>query len=167
VSRDDFIFENLAYTRFGDEAFWATVFDSIFDEDHNGKIDFQELILGLSLFHHSTDSDDKLSWIFNSIDVNKDGFLSLVEVERIVLFISKLNKRSSLPPLLINSDELFGILDRDKDGKVSLKEFKAGIGKNPMLAKHLDISFVLQNSLEHVASSPGTPVMSHKPIQLS
>jgi len=162
VTREDFIYENLAYTRFGDEIFWGNVFDSIFDEDRNGKIDFNELIIGLSFFHHSNNVEDKLTWIFNAIDENKDGYLSKDEVTRIVQFITKLNKRTNLPPLVLNAEELFGILDKDKDGKVTLMEFQTTLSHNSLLAKNLDFSYVLKSSLENVALNSPSPVMQRK-----
>eukprot|EP01112_Ceratiomyxa_fruticulosa_P008523 TRINITY_DN220_c0_g1_i1.p1 TRINITY_DN220_c0_g1~~TRINITY_DN220_c0_g1_i1.p1 ORF type:complete len:203 (+),score=32.78 TRINITY_DN220_c0_g1_i1:1089-1697(+) len=149
ITREDFIFENLGFTRFADEAFWGNIFD-ILDENHSGTINFSEWVVTLSSLSTSH-IDKKLDWIFDSIDINKDGFLSIEEVEKVV---NSLNRFYSVGHAKVSTQEIFATLDTHKTGKIMRQEFQEGLSKNIHLIKSLDLSYIVSESLKHLTHPP-------------
>eukprot|EP01113_Clastostelium_recurvatum_P026028 TRINITY_DN3125_c0_g1_i2.p1 TRINITY_DN3125_c0_g1~~TRINITY_DN3125_c0_g1_i2.p1 ORF type:complete len:198 (-),score=55.16 TRINITY_DN3125_c0_g1_i2:63-656(-) len=144
ISRQDFVFENLGYTRFGDEAFWNNVFELI-DTNRQGTISFDEWAIALSCLSTSN-FDEKIEWIFNSIDSNEDGYLTIDEIDRIVRFLDRVPGHGK-----VTTQEVFATLDRSKDGRLTLVEFREGLEKAPSLIRDLDVSNIIKNSLKHLA----------------
>eukprot|EP01100_Stratorugosa_tubuloviscum_P013342 TRINITY_DN662_c0_g2_i5.p1 TRINITY_DN662_c0_g2~~TRINITY_DN662_c0_g2_i5.p1 ORF type:complete len:229 (-),score=92.86 TRINITY_DN662_c0_g2_i5:4-690(-) len=60
-----------------------SIYFNLFDSDHNGKIDIQELIVGLAVF--STGNKElKIRLAFKAFDINNDGCLSRGEITRMI-----------------------------------------------------------------------------------
>ena len=77
-------------------------FFSKFDANNDGKIDLQEFLVGFSVSTQSS-SDEKIRWIFNIYDKNRDGHISKMEMQdilkvrsTIITFFYKNNKKTRL-----------------------------------------------------------------------
>ena len=82
LSREDFV---RVYNKLfcGDAtAFAEHVFRS-FDKDRNGMVDFKEFVLGLYL-SGCTDQEKKWDWAFSVYDVDGDGYITRMEMARII-----------------------------------------------------------------------------------
>lgn len=120
---------------FGEQC--GQMFD-LFDIDHNGVIDMMELMYGLSALCAGSD-DEKLQTVFDGLDENGDGYLSLEELHgfllsvfRVVLSPAAIHKMNSMGVTVESIEELasstaeecFSEADLNRDGKVSVSEFK-------------------------------------------
>eukprot|EP01100_Stratorugosa_tubuloviscum_P013339 TRINITY_DN662_c0_g2_i1.p1 TRINITY_DN662_c0_g2~~TRINITY_DN662_c0_g2_i1.p1 ORF type:complete len:230 (-),score=95.05 TRINITY_DN662_c0_g2_i1:74-763(-) len=56
-----------------------SIYFNLFDSDHNGKIDIQELITGLAVLS-TGDSELKARLTFKAFDINNDGYLTKDEI---------------------------------------------------------------------------------------
>ena len=54
-----------------------------FDTNHDGRIDFRELVIALGIARRGSD-EEKLRWMFSLYDINRNGFISK-DVMRTVL----------------------------------------------------------------------------------
>jgi len=112
---------------------------SIFDRDGNGVVDLMELISGMSLLCGGSD-DEKIEAVFNAFDEDQDGFISLNEmfkfmtsVFRVGLTPQLLSAINSMGATVASPEELASVtalqcfreVDLNKDGKLSVDEFKA------------------------------------------
>eukprot|EP00835_Amoeboradix_gromovi_P004853 NODE_408_length_9221_cov_0.216400.p5 type:complete len:195 gc:universal NODE_408_length_9221_cov_0.216400:3919-3335(-) len=94
----------------------------IFDSDGNGDVDFQEFVRGLNVFSAFGKKDDKLKFLFQVYDIDKDGFISNTELFAVL----KMMVGSNLNPEQLQQivDKTILESDKDKDGKISFQEFK-------------------------------------------
>jgi len=65
---------------FSDDEFSATLFD-LFDTDKSGKLDFEEVVKGVSVVCKG-DLKDKAALVFDSFDLNKDNVLNRDEMKK-------------------------------------------------------------------------------------
>eukprot|EP00727_Mastigamoeba_balamuthi_P003736 m51a1_g1336 hypothetical protein (681) ;mRNA; r:309630-312565 len=85
----------------------------LFDSDGDSKLDFRELMVGLSMLANGS-TEDKLQLMFKAYDTEKQGYLS----EQV--------------------DTLFGNLDIKGDGYLSFEDFKKVVHLRPELLSYLD-----------------------------
>ena len=52
------------------------VFDT-FDQDSHGRVSFRSFLLGMSVLSRGN-TDEKLRWIFNLYDIDKNGYITQV-----------------------------------------------------------------------------------------
>jgi Ca2+-binding EF-hand superfamily protein len=95
----------------------------VFDEDHNGSMDFSEYMLATNCAN-LTSKEDKLAWIFNVFDEDAGGFIDAEEVEKIVVSLFKMAgtelEQEVVYACVKNIQEA---VDVDGDGEISKEEF--------------------------------------------
>ncbi|KAL5021704.1 hypothetical protein ScPMuIL_000859, partial [Solemya velum] len=101
-----------------------------FDLDKNGRVDFREFLIGLSVVS-SLDIEKKLKWSFNMYDIDGNGYISqdeMIEILRAVLQMNMLTDHHSgnveTPEEM--ADKLFKKMDKNNDNQISWEEFKSG-----------------------------------------
>ena len=58
------------------ERYAGYVFDT-FDQDSHGRVSFRSFLLGMSVLSRGN-TDEKLRWIFNLYDIDKNGYITQV-----------------------------------------------------------------------------------------
>ncbi|CAF3529426.1 unnamed protein product [Rotaria sordida] len=99
------------------------------DRTNLGYIRFEDLIATLSILIHGS-VKDRLSWIFDLYDLNKDGMLTKSELSQIVASIfqlmvpvGKLNFTSIAIAIEERTDHLFQNWDRSRTGFINKEDF--------------------------------------------
>uniref|UniRef100_A0A7S1KQU8 EF-hand domain-containing protein n=1 Tax=Percolomonas cosmopolitus TaxID=63605 RepID=A0A7S1KQU8_9EUKA len=98
---------------------------SMFDEDQDGTVDFQEFIGLFNIFKASngdTTSKDKLEVLFKVYDIDNDGFISNGELFLVLKMMVGNNLSDEQLQQIVDKTILEG--DLDGDGKISFEEFK-------------------------------------------
>lgn len=114
-----------------EEQFCAAVFE-VFDSDGNGTIDFPEFLIAFWV-RAKGNVREKLTWLFDIYDCDKSGFITLIELEKMMKLV--LNMKSIKEDPREISKRIMNALDRSRDGKISKHEFIAGCTKdNNMLS---------------------------------
>ncbi|CAF3928239.1 unnamed protein product [Rotaria sp. Silwood2] len=106
----------------------AFVFRNI-DRSNFGYIRFEDLIVTLSTLIHGS-VEDRLGWIFDLYDINKDGMLTKMELSQIVASIfqliipvCKLNFTAVSNAIEERTDQLFQNWDTHRNGFVNKEDF--------------------------------------------
>ncbi|EPY52651.1 neuronal calcium sensor Ncs1-like protein [Schizosaccharomyces cryophilus OY26] len=128
---------------FGDPTAFAEYVFNVFDTDKNGTIDFKEFICALSVTSRGA-LDDKLVWAFQLYDLDNNGLISYNEMLQIVDAIYKmvgsmvkLPEDEDTPEKRVN--KIFSMMDKNKDGQLTLDEFREGSKKDPTIVSALSL----------------------------
>ncbi|CAN7984110.1 unnamed protein product [Ixodes hexagonus] len=115
-----------------------------FDANQDGTIDFREFMCYLNVTSRGT-LDQKLTWAFTMFDVDADGF---IQKEEMVKMLTAIYKAIGYEPTGSPQDEakkpereterMFRLMDKNRDGKLSLEEFLEGVKKEPFLASLIE-----------------------------
>ncbi|KAJ3053228.1 hypothetical protein HDU79_009849 [Rhizoclosmatium sp. JEL0117] len=115
----------------------------LFDVDKNGFIDFKEFVSAVSVSTKGTEVE-KLQWAFTLYDVNGDGYVTRDEMIQVVTAIYtmvgpavKHAVDEDTPEKRV--DKLFGMMDMDGDGKLSLQDFVKGAQNDPTTMEALAV----------------------------
>ena len=112
-----------------------------FDTNGDNEVDFREFMVSLSVTSRGT-IEQKLEWAFNVYDINGDGFITQNEMLEILSAMHNMTGNTESGIKNVNTtkvviDDIFKQLDKDKDGKISMKEFVEGSGTNPIIISRL------------------------------
>jgi Ca2+-binding EF-hand superfamily protein len=81
----------------GDCANYAHYVFTTIDQNCDGIVNFEDFLLGLSILSRGS-VDEKLRWIFNLYDINRDGKITKDELEQIVTSVYDLMGKYTDPP---------------------------------------------------------------------
>ncbi|KAJ7994718.1 hypothetical protein DPEC_G00252390 [Dallia pectoralis] len=123
-------------------AYMENVFRS-FDENQDNTIDFMEFVAAVHLVLRGK-LEDRLKWSFKVFDRDRNGCLDRNEVKHVVHIIYKIKGHGSKPGSENmtpdqTTDRIFELVDKNKDGQISLEEFMDGAQKDPWLLDQLSL----------------------------
>ncbi|XP_028401596.1 neuron-specific calcium-binding protein hippocalcin-like [Dendronephthya gigantea] len=134
-------FENMYQSFFpkGDAREFADHIFRTFDGNSDGKIDFREFMVSLSVTTRGS-ADQKLEWAFKVYDVDGNGFITRKEMQLIVHSVEKvLNQNSRAYDMSDKRTErIFKNFDKNQDGVLSLNEFSEAAKLDPTLSLMLN-----------------------------
>lgn len=151
-----------------DDVFLKRLF-AAFGGNEDKSIDFSEFVDGLSIFIKGT-PEEKLKLSFKLYDLDKDGYISKEELEKVMLQLSQvLSKNEDQSEEIQNAiDFMFQDFDLDGDGKLSFNEYKLSAIKEPLVADFIE-GFLDQHNLSQkpkILSRPAS-VASEKSLKAS
>lgn len=97
----------------------------IFDKDGGGDVDFEEFIMGLSIFSSKATDDAKLEFAFKVYDIDRDGLISNGELFLVLKMMVGNNLKDEELQQIV--DKTLQQNDKDGDGKLSFEEFKSAV----------------------------------------
>jgi Ca2+-binding EF-hand superfamily protein len=107
----------------------------LFDKNGYGVITFQEYCMGLALFMKS-ELKERVYGVFMMFDLDKDGFISKEELRFMVEWqFRSMGFTNNETMVQISVAMAFDEYDKDKDGKLSLREFDTVVKKQPFFLK--------------------------------
>jgi len=121
----------------GDASAFAENTFRVFDHNKDGKIDFREFIIGLSMSSRGS-FEDKMKWIFQLYDTNNNGYISKDEMLVIVRSIHEMSSgMSDESAVQRHVDKIYKKADADDDGQLSLDDFLTLARGDPAMSKVL------------------------------
>ncbi|KAI8384381.1 uncharacterized protein BYT42DRAFT_562303 [Radiomyces spectabilis] len=127
-----------------------------FDVDNNNSIEFSEFVDGLSVFMKGS-PEEKLALSFKLYDVNRDGYLTRGELERVMLQLattcSEEDQTNDIKGMIAR---MFEDLDVDGDGRLSFEEYKLSAMKEPLVVDFLE-QFLAEHNLSSNPPMPSRP----------
>lgn len=113
---------------------------SIFDEDLDGNVDFQEFIDLLNVFksNDKSSSQNKLEIAFRIYDIDNDGYISNGELFLVLKMMVGNNLTDEQLQQVV--DKTIIEADKDGDGKISFEEFKSIVKAQSDLGEKMRIN---------------------------
>ena len=134
----------------GDASGFAEHVFSTFDANGDHSIDFKEFLCAMSITSRGK-TDEKLEWVFNMYDMDRDGFITQREMLGIITSMSKMVGVIKKMPddefimkmpddefVISRMKKIFRQMDTDRNGQVSLHEFIEGARDDPDFCKLAD-----------------------------
>ena len=98
----------------------------VLDADHDGKISKDDLRMFYAGFSSNGADDDFIGSMMSVADLNKDGFVEYDEFERVLDGASEKKKSSSSTRSSSGvMEDVFKVMDKDGDGKLSVDDLKS------------------------------------------
>ncbi|KAI5579494.1 hypothetical protein BDE02_08G092700 [Populus trichocarpa] len=98
----------------------------VLDADHDGKISKDDLRMFYAGFSSNGADDDFIGSMMSVADFNKDGFVEYDEFERVLDGASEKKKSSSSTRSSSGvMEDVFKVMDKDGDGKLSVDDLKS------------------------------------------
>ena len=110
-----------------------------FDAARDGRLSFEEFVVGLSVFHPEASVDAKAEFAFKVYDLRGTGAIDREDVRRMLEAVLMQSRSMSLTKEMMTAvlDKTFEDCDLTKDGVISLKEFKTLVGKNDKIIANM------------------------------
>jgi len=129
---------------------------SLFDENSDGFINFQEFICGLSILCIRGTFDEKMMFSFRIYDFDGDGKISNEELTSMLktsLTENGVHFTRAQIELIIRST--FEEADVNRDGFIDFEEYKAIVNKHPSILDNMTLDFasVIEQRLEQARAS--------------
>ena len=116
----------------------------VFDHNKDGKIDFREFMIGLSMSSKGS-FDDKMKWIFQLYDTNNNGLISKDEMLVIVQSLREMSTTAEseggdcfAAAVQHHVDKLYEAADTNSDGQLSFDEFMNLAKTDPTISNVLN-----------------------------
>ncbi|XP_032240125.1 Kv channel-interacting protein 1 isoform X2 [Nematostella vectensis] len=143
VDRDTFKRIYAQFFPYGDSAQYAQLLFNVFDHNKDGKVSFEDFVLGLSVSLHGT-MDEKLKWAFNLYDLDSDGVITREELATVIHSVHCMMGMESQPTGEESSvqeqvERLFTLMDTNQDGVITEDEFIEGCKKDDSIKKSLAV----------------------------
>uniref|UniRef100_A0A8D0H4H8 Guanylyl cyclase-activating protein 2 n=1 Tax=Sphenodon punctatus TaxID=8508 RepID=A0A8D0H4H8_SPHPU len=132
------IFSHSEASEYAESAFQS------FDRNGDNMIDFLEYVAVLNLLLRGK-LEHKLKWSFKVYDTDGNGYIDKEELRKIIKIIYDVKKRWARNtdiqnlPLDEVCDRIFQLMDENRDGKLSLKEFIEGAQKDSWVLEMLQL----------------------------
>ncbi|KAK3090369.1 hypothetical protein FSP39_011270 [Pinctada imbricata] len=127
----------------GDAGAFANHVFRTFDSDGDGKVDFREFLVGLSVTA-SSNLEKKLRWAFKMYDIDGNGRISKDEILSLMTAVYKMTPQIKKPSDVSTPEKmtkkLFKKLDTDKNGELSWEEFYEGARRDQLVVAMLELS---------------------------
>ncbi|XP_046844041.1 neuronal calcium sensor 1-like isoform X1 [Xenia sp. Carnegie-2017] len=125
----------------GESSEFAAFVFKVFDKNMNGKIEFEEFMIALSVTSRGR-LDEKLRWVFTLCDLDNDGYITRAEMLNILESIHKMTSDTGI--LKMDTAEkrvnkIFDSMDKNKDDRLSLEEFLEGSKSDPTTVQALSL----------------------------
>eukprot|EP00735_Rhodelphis_limneticus_P004448 TRINITY_DN16032_c0_g1::TRINITY_DN16032_c0_g1_i1::g.13759::m.13759 TRINITY_DN16032_c0_g1::TRINITY_DN16032_c0_g1_i1::g.13759 ORF type:complete len:190 (+),score=29.34,sp/Q3HRP5/CNBL2_ORYSJ/45.79/5e-48,EF-hand_1/PF00036.27/2.3e+03,EF-hand_1/PF00036.27/1.7,EF-hand_1/PF00036.27/1.3e-05,EF-hand_1/PF00036.27/7.9e-07,EF-hand_1/PF00036.27/1.3e-07,EF-hand_7/PF13499.1/9.3e-06,EF-hand_7/PF13499.1/4.1e-15,EF-hand_8/PF13833.1/55,EF-hand_8/PF13833.1/2.8e-09,EF-hand_8/PF13833.1/0.0023,EF-hand_8/PF13833.1/1.6e- len=113
---------------------------ALFDENGDSVINFNEFIVGLSVFCPKGSLEEKLKFSFRIYDFDGDGHISQNELKQ-MLEASLVENHLSLSQKQIDDlvSATFNEADIDGDGKIDFEEYKRMVMRHPSMIRNMTI----------------------------
>ena len=124
-----------------------TIFQ-VFDTNKDGTIDFQELMIGLSILTRGS-TTERIELCFSAFDLDKSGDISKQELLFMIQTIYSTvygNRAPGEQEIRNLVDRVFLSLDTDKSGTLSLEEFRNVTIYEPQLIECFFLSLGVENT---------------------
>ena len=112
----------------------------VLDIDRDGKISRDDLRTFYSGFCSDEGNDDVIGSMMTAADTNKDGFVEYEEFERVLLG----NATEKRPLGFGVMEDVFRVMDKDGDGKLSHEDLKSYMGWAGFAASDEDIKAMIK-----------------------
>ncbi|XP_031560777.1 neuronal calcium sensor 1-like isoform X2 [Actinia tenebrosa] len=142
VDRETFKRIYAQFFPYGDSSQYANILFNVFDQNKNGKISFEDFVLGLSISLHGT-LDEKMKWAFNLYDLDGDGVITREELATVVHSVHCMMGEALQPTEECSVQEqverLFTLMDTNEDGVITEDEFIEGCKKDDSIKQSLAV----------------------------
>lgn len=126
----------------GEPEEFARVLFSLFDENGDGTIEFDEFLMALSVTSRGK-VEEKLEWAFKLYDLNGDGSITKEEMLKMIKAIfAMMGKKVQYGDYTAEKrvEKIFEIMDTDHNGKLSKEEFLKGASSDNSIISALTIN---------------------------
>lgn len=96
----------------------------VLDVDHDGKISCEDLKTFYAEYGKNDNDDEVINLMITVADSNKDGYVEYDEFERVLSYGGG-NKRNGVKAGGGVLEDAFRVMDKDGDGRLSLKDLKS------------------------------------------
>jgi Ca2+-binding EF-hand superfamily protein len=126
------------------DPFITSLIFNAFDTNRDENINFEEFLIGMSIMTRGN-PDEKLEFAFRLYDLDADGYVTRNDMITIVTALYKMlgdlvnlqGEEFDTPVKLV--DKIFSEMDADRDGKLSIEEYKVGAQNDPAIVQGLSL----------------------------